>query len=107
MVEYQTALPILDIIACIDVIQGIMVMATITIRNLDDELKSRLRIVAAQNGHSMEEEVRVILRSALKEREPESTGLGSRIRAHFGNSNGMELSSPDRTDRPRAPNLSE
>ena len=33
-------------------------MASITIRNLDDEVKSRLRIRAAGNGRSMEEEVR-------------------------------------------------
>ena len=33
-------------------------MASITVRNLDDELKQRLRVRAAQHGHSMEEEVR-------------------------------------------------
>jgi plasmid stability protein len=40
-------------------------MASITIRNLDDELKTRLRLRAAQHGHSMEEEVRGILRQIL------------------------------------------
>jgi len=53
-------------------------MATITIRNLDDKLKARLRLVAAQHGHSMEE-ARIILRQALTRRQVES-GLGSRLR---------------------------
>lgn len=41
-------------------------MASITIRNLDDELKARLRLRAAQHGHSMEEEVRGILRATFQ-----------------------------------------
>jgi plasmid stability protein len=41
-------------------------MASITIRNLDDQIKERLRIEAALNGHSMEEEARLILRRALR-----------------------------------------
>ncbi|CAJ92832.1 Plasmid stabilization protein [Cupriavidus necator] len=43
-------------------------MATLTIRNIDHELKARLRIEAAQHGRSMEEEVREILRRALNKR---------------------------------------
>jgi len=39
-------------------------MATITIRNLDDDIRTRLRVQAAGNGHSMEE-VRQILRKAV------------------------------------------
>jgi len=44
-------------------------MGSITIRNLDDSLKSRLRVQAAVHGRSMEDEARDILRSALS-REP-------------------------------------
>ncbi len=33
-------------------------MASITVRNLEDGLKHRLRIRAAENGRSMEEEAR-------------------------------------------------
>jgi plasmid stability protein len=40
-------------------------MAAITIRNLDDDLKRRLRIRAAEHGRSMEEEARDILREGL------------------------------------------
>ena len=36
-------------------------MATITIRNLDEEVKRRLRLRGAQNGRSMEAEARIIL----------------------------------------------
>src|SRR5262249_42315449 len=39
-------------------------MASITIRQLDEDLKKRLRLLAAPPGRSMEDEVRVILRPA-------------------------------------------
>ena len=39
-------------------------MASITIRNLDDDIKQRLRVRAAEHGRSMEEEAREILREA-------------------------------------------
>jgi len=37
----------------------------LAIRNLDEDVKARLRIRAAQHGRSMEEEARSILRGAL------------------------------------------
>ena len=40
-------------------------MASIMVRNLDEDLKRRLRIRAAENGRSMEQEVREILRVEL------------------------------------------
>lgn len=45
-------------------------MASITVRNLDDEVKSKLRVRAARHGRSMEEEARVILREGVE--RPES-----------------------------------
>ncbi|MEE4383898.1 MAG: plasmid stabilization protein, partial [Pseudomonadales bacterium] len=45
-------------------------MASITIRNLDEAVKRRLRMRASEHGRSMEEEVREILRSAVAEPEP-------------------------------------
>jgi len=39
-------------------------MATLTIRQLDEKTKMRLKIRGAHHGRSMEEEVGVILRSA-------------------------------------------
>ena len=70
-------------------------MASITIRNLDDNVKTRLRVRAADNGRSMEEEARLILRGAVG-RKPSSRNLASIIRSHFGPSNGVELELPPR-----------
>ena len=52
-------------------------MASITIRKLDDEVKTRLRVRAAENGRSMEEEAQVILREAVGG-EPEPKNLVAR-----------------------------
>ena len=46
-------------------------MAQLTIRGIDDGLKRALRVRAAENGRSMEEEVRQILRTALGMSSPE------------------------------------
>ena len=54
-------------------------MAQIVVRKLEDSVKARLRRRAAAHGCSMEEEVRAILRAAVKEPQPPETGLGSRI----------------------------
>ena len=45
-------------------------MASITIRNLEDDIKQRLRVRAAEHGRSMEEEVRDILRRVMGEGAP-------------------------------------
>jgi plasmid stability protein len=66
-------------------------MASITIRNLDDPLKARLRVQAAMHGRSMEDEARDILRSALS-REPTLRGnLAAAIRARFAPLGGVDL----------------
>ena len=46
-------------------------MASLLVRGLDDKLKRQLRIRAAENGRSMEEEARRILRTALDVPSPE------------------------------------
>ncbi|CAL74048.1 Coenzyme A biosynthesis bifunctional protein coaBC (DNA/pantothenate metabolism flavoprotein) [Includes: Phosphopantothenoylcysteine decarboxylase (CoaC); Phosphopantothenate--cysteine ligase (Phosphopantothenoylcysteine synthase) (CoaB)] [Bradyrhizobium sp. ORS 278] len=45
-------------------------MASLTIRKLDDSLKTYLRLRSAQNGRSVEEEVRVILRALIEPVDP-------------------------------------
>ena len=40
-------------------------MATLTVRDLDDSVRDRLRVLAAQHGRSMEAEVRAILTEAV------------------------------------------
>jgi len=79
-------------------------MSTLTVRNIDDDLKQRLRLEAARHGHSMEEEVRRILRRALSEPAAEQ-GLGSRIRDRFAAYDGQELELPERRDPPRPANM--
>ena len=49
-------------------------MASLLIRQIDDNLKRQLRLRAAENGRSMEEEVRRILRAALAVPSPEEEG---------------------------------
>jgi antitoxin FitA len=65
-------------------------MATLTIRNLDAVLKERLRVRAAQHGHSMEAEVREILQETLKEPRP-AVDLYQRIRSRFTPLGGVDL----------------
>ena len=78
-------------------------MASITVRNLEEGLKRRLRIRAAENGRSMEEEVRVILRTALYHRPPAQQDLASAIRARFAPLGGVELEIPPRSPMRKPP----
>jgi len=52
-------------------------MTALLIRGIDDKLKRQLRLRAAENGRSMEEEVRQILRHALGVPSPEEEGRKS------------------------------
>ena len=79
-------------------------MASITIRNLDDDIRTRLRVRAACNGHSMEEEARQILRKAVG-RARTSRDLTTIIRSHFGPENGVDLVLPDRDPASEPPSL--
>lgn len=81
-------------------------MATLTIRNLDDDLKTQLRTEAASHGHSMEEEARLILRRALSPGRVRA-GLGRRIHQRFSALGGVDLDLPARGDKPRAVDFSE
>ena len=58
-------------------------MAQFIVRNLEDDVKARLKRRAAHHGRSMEEEVRHILRNAVKEQNQRLPKLGSRIAARF------------------------
>ncbi len=72
-------------------------MASMTIRNIDDSLKSRLRIRAATHGKSMEDEARDILRAALSV-EGARTGLFTSMRARLkAAGGGIDLDIPART----------
>ncbi len=69
-------------------------MAAITIRNLDERIKSRLRVRAARHGRSMEEEARSILRHALAEAEPPLRSLPKAIRRRFEDIGGVDIPPP-------------
>lgn len=71
-------------------------MASITIRNLENDLKARLRVRAARHGHSMEEEARVILRRALAEPGADSLSLAQMIRRRIEPLGGLDLPRADR-----------
>ncbi len=58
-------------------------MASITIRNLDEQTKARLRVRAAHRKRSMEEEARHILRAALTEDAATPLDLAQAIRRRF------------------------
>lgn len=58
-------------------------MAQFTVRDLEEDIKDRLKRRAARHGHSMEEEARQILRNVLKDENAPATHLGSRIAARF------------------------
>lgn len=66
-------------------------MASMTIRNMDERVKARLRVRAAEHGRSMEEEAREILTSAVASQPKRPSGLASAIRSRFADLGGVEL----------------
>jgi len=58
-------------------------MAQLVVRNIEASVKRRLQRRAARRGRSMEEEVRDILRDAVKEEETSAGGLGTAISSRF------------------------
>jgi plasmid stability protein len=67
------------------------VMASITVRNLQTDTKRKLKIRAAMNGRSMEQEAREILKSALAQTSKKKTNVADRIREIFGPLGGVEV----------------
>ena len=69
-------------------------MAQFVVRNIENGVKARLQRRARRNGHSMEEEVRNILRSAVKEEDVPTGGLGTEITALFAKA-GLDSDLPE------------
>jgi antitoxin FitA len=69
-------------------------MAQFVVRNIEREVKSRLQRRAARHGRSMEEEVREILRNAVKEQDAALGGLGTEIASLFADV-GLEEDIPE------------
>ncbi len=80
-------------------------MATLTIRQLDERTKARLRVCAAHHGRSMEEEAREILRATLNSAMPPEVNLAEAIRRRFAALGGVELELPQRDPVRQPPQL--
>jgi plasmid stability protein len=80
-------------------------MAAVSIRNLDDDVKERLRLRAASHGRSMESEIRAILVEAVAEPD-ERPGMLVTLMERFGDLGGVDLEVPARTTQARAADLS-
>jgi antitoxin FitA len=80
-------------------------MAALNIRNLDETVKRRLQVRAAQHGRSMEAEVRAILADAVRE-PADSAGLFSALLDQFGTLGGVDLELPERDEPARGADFS-
>ena len=80
-------------------------MATLTIRGLDEEIKTNLRLEAARHGYSMEEAARQILRRALMPPAADAGGLASRVHQFFVEVDAFDLDLPARSTPRAAPRL--
>jgi plasmid stability protein len=76
-------------------------MAAVSIRNLDDTVRERLRIRAAAHGRSMEAEMRAILVEAVREPADDEGILGALVE-RFDELGGIDLDLPSRSVPPRA-----
>lgn len=80
-------------------------MAALSIRNLDDHVKERLRVRAARHGRSMEAEIRAILGEAVRDPD-DADGLFTALLDRFGEVGGAEIDVPPRAAPARAADLS-
>lgn len=80
-------------------------VAAVSVRDLDETVRERLRVRAAQHGRSMEAEIRAILTDAVRPPE-DPRGLAQVLLSRFGDLGGVDLDLPSRTEEPRAADLS-
>jgi len=81
-------------------------MASITIRNLDERLKRKLRVRAAHRNRSMEDEARDILRTALAQEADAADNLADLMRKRFEPFGGFDLKLPKRGPAREPPDFS-
>jgi plasmid stability protein len=79
-------------------------MASITIRKLEEDIKQRLRVRAAEHGRSMEEEAREILRRVMEE-SLSPRNLAASIRARIAPAHRTDLELPAREPMRNPPRL--
>lgn len=73
-------------------------MASLTIRNLDEDTKAQLRIAAARSGHSMEEHVRQLIAREVQASAPPARGFGTWLHELFDGTDPTELTLPTRDE---------
>lgn len=81
-------------------------MAALSIRDLDDGVRERLRVQAAQHGRSMETAIRAILTAAITESDGQR-GLFQTLLDRFSSAGGVDLEVPTRATPARAATLPE
>jgi antitoxin FitA len=81
-------------------------MAAVSIRDLDDTVREKLRQRAARHGRSMEAEIRAILTDAVTDDNPRP-GLFTALTDRFTHLGGVDLDLPPRSTPPRAARLPE
>jgi len=77
----------------------------VSVRDLDESVRDRLRVRAARNGRSMEAEIRAILTAAVMPGASDP-GLAQTLLSRFGENGGAEIVLPARSEPPRAADLS-
>jgi plasmid stability protein len=58
-------------------------MTQLVVHNLESDVRDRLRDLAATHGHSVEDEIRDILRRAVMSKRSSTANLGSRLAQRF------------------------
>jgi plasmid stability protein len=86
-------------------LHGVIAVAALHIRNIDETVKRRLQVRAARHGRSMEAEARAILAEAVSE-PADSAGLFTTLLDRFGALGGVDLDLPAREERARAADFS-
>ena len=77
----------------------VKIMASISVRKLDDQVYNQLRIRAAEHGVSMEEEARQIISKSVS--VPDR--ISDLFRKHFGRAHGIDLNIPNQRCTPHNP----
>ena len=81
-------------------------MSSILVRNVDDRTKSRLRVLAAEHGRSMEEEVREVLKAHVRTKKVAQPKLADAIRGYFAPMGGWDIELPPRLPMREPPDFS-
>jgi len=83
-------------------------MTTLTIRNVDESTRRRLKMMAAAKGHSMEAELREIVAKATIDHVAQpKRNIGRAIHQRFQRHGGVELDLPPRTKERPIPDFGE